>query len=269
MLASLSESELMDLGYTRVVGLNDGVLAKKELNSYIDNHQERRISNADDFSAKLAEIPLLDHGREHRSCKLLEMDMPKNIRPLDLLYYFYWEQKNFLNFNEFYDIYRSYYQEELKEFQEKIGLHPESFNKGLKARIYRSWASILTQIHLGVTLSDIFGAEAVTMNTELDQSNCDIKLKIEDEYINIQVKKESYSKERRLRPKGKKVMEGKLINFTYKLFSSDVIVNPLKINGEARKETIRFKRNKKVDMLENGFTIFKKSYAQEKVLKNI
>ena len=85
------------------------------------------------------------------------MDLPKEIQAIEILYKVYWEDKRFLSFEEFYEEYAKKYKSELEEFRNKITMCGDCFWRGLPARIYRTWASIITQIHAGYVAEAVFG----------------------------------------------------------------------------------------------------------------
>ncbi len=51
------------------------------------------------------------------------------------------------------------------------------FYKGLPARIYRTWASIITQIHAGYVAESVFGKNTVTMSCEFDHKGADFQVR--------------------------------------------------------------------------------------------
>ena len=74
----------------------------------------------------------------------------------------------------------------------------ETFYRGLPARIYRTWASLLTQIQGGYAAEEIYGEKNVVMSAELDYQGIDMKFIYKKEEINIQIKKETLSREVRM-----------------------------------------------------------------------
>ena len=78
------------------------------------------------------------------------------------------------------------------------------FSKGLPARIYRTWASIITQIHAGYVAESVFGEGTVVMSGELDHQGADFQVKYRGKTLNYQVKKKSLGREvRQEKPKAK------------------------------------------------------------------
>ena len=69
------------------------------------------------------------------------------------------------------------------------------FKNGLRARIYRTWTSIITQIHAAYLAEEIFGEGSVEQYTELDHQNIDFQIHTENGLIKVQVKKTTNRKE--------------------------------------------------------------------------
>ena len=143
------------------------------------------------------------------------------------------------------------------------------FDKGLPARSYRTWASIITQIHAGYVAESVFGDGTVEMSGELDHKGADFQVKYRDAVLNYQVKKKSFSREvRQDKPKSKNPLLGEFVNIKYEVPSSDYFENPKKKNGEYKLPYKRFKENKELERLPNGFVVFT-SFAFEQKKKEI
>src|SRR3989344_736169 len=119
------------------------------------------------FEKFLQSVDLKGYREKYRHIKIVEMDLPKEIQAINMLYEVYWKKKRFLNFEAFYDEYLKEHNQEIDNFQEKTGMCKKCFAKGLPARIYRTWASIITQIHAGYVAESVFGEGTVTMSGEL------------------------------------------------------------------------------------------------------
>ncbi|MBI3034473.1 TaqI family restriction endonuclease [Candidatus Woesearchaeota archaeon] len=98
------------------------------------------------FEQFLESVDLGRYREKYRPIKLVEMDLPKNIHALATIYRTYWEEKRFIDFDEFYSEYLKEKESNLEDFRIKIGMCDKCFYKGLPARIYRTWASLITQI---------------------------------------------------------------------------------------------------------------------------
>lgn len=208
------------------------------------------------FEKFLELIDLKAYREKYRPIKIVEMDLPKEIQAISLLYEVYWDRKNFLNFDDFYEEYLQKYRKDLKEFQKKIGMCSNCFFKGLPARIYRTWASIITQIHAGYVAESVFGCDTVDMSEELDHKGADFQVKYKNRILNYQVKKETHSREVRKEKISKKQIKGEFIDINYQVPSSEYFENPKKKDGTYKLPYKRFCDNKELKRLPNGFVIF-------------
>jgi len=209
------------------------------------------------FEKFLQSVDLKAYREKYRPIKIVEMDLPKEVQAINLLYKVYWNKKKFLSFEKFYKEYLNEYGADIKKFQEKTGMCKKCFSKGLPARIYRTWASIITQIHAGYVAESVFGKGTVTMSGELDHQGADFQVIYKGKILNYQVKKESFSGEVR-RGKGgvKNKIEGEFIDINYEVPSSDYFENPKKKDGKYKLPYKRFQDNKELKRFANGFVVF-------------
>ena len=226
------------------------------------------------FTKFLKEIDLNKYS-DYKKIKIVEMDLPKNIQALDTIYEVYWDSKGVgliepPSFEKYYKIYYASCISEIKEFWKKtgFGLECDCFPKGLQARIYRTWASLITQIHAGYVAESVFGDNTVEQSTELDHKGIDILVHYKNNDINIQIKKDSHRPEIGRMHKGMKaVEENGTFNIWYNVpdinqYNNDPYYKIKKREGELRdslKPFIKFNpKDGTLDMLDNGFVIFTK-----------
>ena len=221
------------------------------------------MTKLQEFTEFLKTVDLDIYRARYLPIKIVEMDLPKSIQSIGLLYQVYWIEKNFLDFDSFYKRYSTEKATILEEFRQKTGLCKECFHKGLPARTYRTWASLITQIHAGYVAESVFGNGTVEMSEELDHQGADFQAKYKGTTINFQVKKETQSREVRREKKSKKVLEGKFINLNYEVPNYFVIKNPQKKNKEYRKPYLKFKSRQDLDIIGHGFVIFTKKPFEE------
>src|SRR3989344_5572124 len=210
------------------------------------------------FDNFLQSVDLKSYRDKYRPIKIVEMDLPKEVQAINMLYKVYWDQKKFLSFEDFYKEYLDSQKTEIESFRQKITMCEDCFYRGLPARIYRTWASIITQIHAGYVTESIFGEGTVAMSGELDHQGAD-----------FQVKNKSFSGEVR-RGKGgvKKQIDGQFVDINYEVPSSEYFDNPKKKDGEYKLPYKRFQENKELKRLSNGFVVFA-PYAFEQKKKEI
>ncbi|MCX5782012.1 MAG: TaqI family restriction endonuclease [Elusimicrobia bacterium] len=216
------------------------------------------------FGKFLESIKLNDYRIKYRPIKIVEMDMPKEIQAISLLYKTYWGKKNFLDFEDFYKEYLATYKTDIESFRKKVTMCEDCFYRGLPARIYRTWASIITQIHAGYVAEAVFGKGSVSMSADLDHEGADFQVNYKNHILNYQVKKASFSREIRQAKKSKKKIKGQFINIKYEVPSEDYFKNPKKKNGEYKLPYLRFTQNQELKRLSNGFIIFTRSAFKNK-----
>lgn len=204
------------------------------------------------------------YREEYRTIKIVEMDLPKNIQAIKLLYKVYWDDKRFIDYDNFYKEYSENYKRELEAFRKKITMCRKCFYRGLPARIYRTWASIITQIHAGYVAESVFGNGTVKMSEELDHKGADFQVSYKDKILNYQVKKKSFSREVRKEKKAKNKIDGEFIDIKYEVPSEDYFANPKKKDGEYKLPYLRFTKNKTLQRFPNGFVVFTPLAFEEK-----
>ncbi len=223
---------------------------------------------AEKFDKFLESVNLNAYREKYRPIKIVEMDLPKEIQAISLLYKTYWDNKKFLNYEDFYKEYLKANKTDIENFRKKITMCKKCFYRGLPARIYRTWASIITQIHAGYVAESVFGQNSVVMSTELDHQGADFQVNYRGKILNYQVKKASFSREVRTEKKSQKKIKGQFIAIKYEVPSEDYFKNPRKRDGEYKLPYLRFTKNKELKRLPNGFVIFT-SYAFEDKKKEI
>ena len=207
------------------------------------------------FNDFLRSIDIDIYREKYSHIKLVELDFPENIRAISRLYEEYWERrKNYPDFDLFYRGYEYRIKDELEQFRMQKEFSKETFYRGLPARIYRTWASLLTQIECGYVAEELYGQGRVQMNSDLDYSGIDIRVKRNDKSpLNIQIKKDTLSREVRVpRPITKRNVQIVLIEYAVPG------CGPTTPTG---KESIPFQRwsrkwRNKLERLDNGFIIF-------------
>ncbi|MFH1237902.1 MAG: TaqI family restriction endonuclease [archaeon] len=231
----------------------------------------KKDNKLEEFTEFLKTVDLGGYRKQYAHIKIVEMDLvlPKklcdsfgvkrmDIQAINLLYKVYWEEKNFISFDEFYDIYLKEKKELLEAFREYVEMCESCFYRGLKARIYRTWAGLITQIHGGYVAESVFGEGSVEMSRELDSLGADIRVNYGGKKLNYQVKKASYSGVMSRKPLSRRVSEGENIDIYYEVPNSDIFDNPKTKKGEVRTGYKRFMDDKRTDRLPNGFIIFTK-----------
>lgn len=118
------------------------------------------------FNKFLQSVDLKAYREKYMPIKIVEMNLPKNIQAIELLYRVYWDEKKFIDFEEFYKIYESEKRGELRKFQKKTEMCVKCFEKGIRARTYRTWVGLITQIHAGYVAEQVFGEGARIISSD-------------------------------------------------------------------------------------------------------
>lgn len=101
---------------------------------------------------------------------------------------------------------------------------------------------------------EIYGCSSVEMSSELDYKGVDLRIKSNDKFNNVQIKKDTVSREvQRPWSKQKPAFKEPIIIVEY-----EVPEDPYKKYGNCRKPYLRWKKKwaGKLKRLDNGFIIF-------------
>ena len=151
----------------------------------------QELSNYENF---LSNIDVQSYSR-FRIIKWVEQDLPQGkvpnlykegeiikLRHLQLasIYFYYWDNSNFLNFNEWFEQYwkdinnNEEVKTALRNFKSYFfdGADEEWFKDGFRARMYRTWMSLLTQIHFQYLWNKLFD-EKIESSALLDSLGLD------------------------------------------------------------------------------------------------
>lgn len=195
------------------------------------------------------------------------MDLSKDIQAIELLYKVYWDEKKFISFDDFYKRYLQEKKEALEKFKIKTTMCDDCFSRGLKARIYRTWAGLITQIHAGYVAESVFGKGTISMSEQLDHQGADIRVEYKGCFLNYQVKKTSHSGVISRRPLPRKnKLKGVPVDIKYEVPAC--LSDPKTKKGEFRLPYLRFLEDKRTKSFENGFVVFT-PYAFEDKKKEI
>ncbi len=222
--------------------------------------------DANKFSDFLKTVDLDGYRAKYLPVKIVEMDLPKDIQAISLLYDIYWSKKELMSYNDFYRKYESNLKNKLESFRKRIMMCDKCFYLGLPARIYRTWASIITQIHAGYVAESVFGKGSVEMSEELDHRGADFRVTYLGHKLNYQVKKVTYSRGvRSQKPESKIKLDGEFVDIFYIVPSRDIFKDPKTKKGKYRKPYLDFVNNKDLERFDNGFVVFtSKSFKDKK-----
>lgn len=221
------------------------------------------------FNKFLQSVDLKAYREQYMPIKIVEMNLPKNIQAIELLYRVYWDEKKFIAFEEFYGIYESEKGSELRKFQKKTGMCAKCFEKGIRARTYRTWAGLITQIHAGYVAEQVFGPGSIKMSEELDHQDADIQVHYKGKILNYDVKKIANAGVMGRGHTPKRPIPGEKISIRYEVPNLDVILHPKKKRGEGYKKAYTdfdgtYLKTKMLTVFPNGFVVFTPSIFEQK-----
>ena len=220
----------------------------------------------------LREIDLSKYSRL-REIKTVEQDLPKSLNPLPLIYKYYWEERNFIDYDEFFKIYWETKLHYIMEFIKKYfyGCSLQFVEEGFKARLYRTWISLLTQFHFQYLWVALFEEKyPLEASAELDMAGIDSRITINGITVGIQIKKISYRREasqRRFTKKQRKLVDI-ICEVPYLVIDIEEVERKLSSNRtrESTKRKLSFLLaffNRNFRVLKNGFVIFKEDYLHK------
>ncbi len=222
----------------------------------------------------LESIPLNKYREELKDIKWVEQDLPKEVLPLASIFKYYWIERKFLNFDEWFEIFYkeintlSESAQALKKFK-KYYFDKENngwFKKGFRARMYRTWVSVLTQLDFCYMFEYVCSKEGKRLqlecNAELDAKGIDAKVKD----IGFQVAKISQRKEARTVGEKKTVVTIPYAVFNIEEFQRKCQSPKVKDKSGYQKALTSF--HKYFDRLRNGFVVFKEGYLKL-IIENI
>jgi hypothetical protein len=218
------------------------------------------------FSEFSKNIRLDIYRQRYVSVKIVEMDLPEDIQAIKTIFEQYWENKDSLKepptFDEYYKVYLKDTEGKRQKFRDKSGFdnNCSCFDRGLEARIYRTWVSVITQIHAGYVAESVFGKGTVQMSSELDHKGIDFLVTRNNEPFKIQIKKSSHRLESRIERKLEKDIH--VINYFVPLAND--FGNPYykvgKNKGKIKQQLLAFIEfdpdNGVLQRYDNGFIVF-------------
>jgi len=247
-----------------------------ERNTENGDFMKNPIEDLRKYRGFLESIPLDKYRQELKEIKWVEQDLPKEILPLASIFKYYWEDRKFLDFEEWFEEFwgeinaspeRKKALEEFKRyfFNKSLGEN-DWFRKGFKARMYRTWVSVLTQLDFCYMFEYVCAKEGKDLqlecNAELDAKGIDAK--VND--IGFQVAKISQRKEARTVGGKKTIITIPYAVFNIEEFERRVTSSRVKNKSGYQKALKSF--HKYFILLKNGFVVFSEEYLK-RIIDNI
>lgn len=215
------------------------------------------------FEKFLAGINLDEYREKYKPIKIVEMDLDREVISVYYMIEVYWNQRKFPSFDEFYKDFLDKYKEKLETFRKKVLMCKDCYYLGMEARVYRTWASVLTQIQSAFVAEDVFGKGNVNMTGELDvERSVDYQIKYKGKTYNVQIKKITQSREvRAKRPMPRKPVPGTHIKLSYLVWKPGKTTHDKK--GTPRVWYTNSQQLFAGKRLTNGFIIFSEEYLED------
>lgn len=234
------------------------------------------IINLERYRKFLEKIPLDKYRQELKDIKWVEQDLPKEILPLASIFKYYWEDRNYLDFEKWFETFwkeintipksKKALAEFKKYFFNKTLEENNWFKKGFKARMYRTWVSVLTQLDFCYVFEYICAKEKKDLllecNAELDIKGIDAK--IGD--VCFQICKISQRKEARSAGRKKTLITIPYAVFNIKEFER--LAKSPRVRDKMGYQKALEAFNKYFTLLQNGFVVFQENYLKP-IIDNI
>ena len=219
------------------------------------------MTKLNDFNSFLSGIDLDEYREQYSKIKLVELDLPREIQALPAIYEQYWDkQENWLLYDDFYEEYKTPIIDSIEQFIVDTRFSRETFELGLPARIYRTWASLITQIQGGYVCGELYGYDNIQMSPELDWQGIDFRIISGNKFADIQVKKQTYSAggltglTREARYNTKKIRGGEVNTVEYEVAPPNRYLKDGSMSKPFTTWTARY--DGLLSLLDNGFVIF-------------
>jgi hypothetical protein len=222
----------------------------------------------------LESIPLVKFREELKDVKWVEQDLPKDMLPLESIFRHYWFERKLLNFDDWFENFweelntKQESKEALKQFKKYFFDKDGNgwFKKGFRARMYRTWVSVLTQLDFCYLFESICirGNKDLKLvcNAELDAKGVDAMVN----NIGFQIAKISQRKEARTVGSKKNVITIPYAVYNIEEFQRRLTSPRVKDKTGYQKALNSF--NKYFIRLSNGFIVFKEDYLKP-IIDNI
>ena len=225
----------------------------------------------------LESIPLDEYRVELKDIKVVEQDLHPSLFPLPSIFESYWEKQNFFSFEDWFNKFWLELSKEQKsakkinEFKEVVSAHrkfyedkinndlDKLFFTGFKARMYRTWVSVLTQLDFCYVCEYVRVKEGknltIECNAELDAQGIDVK--IND--IEFQIKKITKRKEALRIDSKKKII---ILYTVFDIPEFERLSESPRVKDKQGYKKALDAFHKYFILLQNGFVVFKEDYVK-------
>lgn len=224
----------------------------------------------------LESIPLNEYEK-FRIIKYVEQDLPRDLLPQRSIFRHYWHEQNFLDFEPWFEDFWGELQSDamsltaLKDFKKYYFDKNNDgwFKLGFKARMYRTWTAVLTQLDFCYMLAHVCDKHhrkvKLEANAELDISGVDLRVGA----IDFHVGKITQRKEAR----SAAVARRNRIQIPYAVFNVGEYERKSHSSRVSPTNRVGYRNalrafNKYFLLLQNGFVVFSEHYIDQ-VVRNL
>ena len=225
----------------------------------------------------LESIPLNEYREKFRIIKWVEQDLPRDLLPQGSIFRHYWHKQNFLDFESWFEDFWGELQSDttsataLKDFKKYYFDKNNDgwFKLGFKARMYRTWTAVLTQLDFCYMLAHICDKHnkkvKLEANAGLDISGIDLRVgSLDFEVSKITQRKEARSAATARRNR---------IRIPYAVFNIDEYGRLSQSSRVSSSNRIKYHNalqafHKYFLLPKNGFVVFGEHYVDQ-VAKNL
>jgi hypothetical protein len=228
---------------------------------------EKEREALDSYRAFLESIPLAKYRETLKDVKWVEQDLYPEMLPLASIFDNYWHNQNFLDFESWFEQFwgelhdnplsRSVVENFKKYYFDKD--NDGWFKLGFKARMYRTWVSVLTQIDFYYVFNYVCAKKQCDItfeaNATLDKKGIDLRIG----GLDFGISKVSQRKEARSGG------SGRVIVLPYAVFDLSDFIRKSNSTRVAPSNRIAYRKsvqafNKYFIQLSNGFVVFNEEY---------
>lgn len=242
-----------------------------------DSMKKNPIGDLKKYREFLETIPLDKYREEFKDIKWVEQDLHQLLLPLPSIFENYWEKQNYLNFTDWFNNFwveltqNQNKEKKYADLKELVRAHRKFYEDivnnnldsrvflGFKARMYRTWISILTQLDFCYMFVYVCNKLCKNLplecSAELDMKGVDARVgKIEFHVAKMSERKEARGKKRKL-------------TILYPVFEIDELKRKLESPRVSDNNKQRYKRmlksfSKYFILLQNGFVVFNENYLK-------
>lgn len=238
---------------------------------------ENAATALDSYRKFLESIPLDEYRGKLKDVKWVEQDLPRELLPQWAIFHFYWDTQNFLDFESWFETFWQALHSNptsadvLKDFKKYYFDKNNDgwFKLGFRARMYRTWTAVLTQLDFCYMLAHVCDKHSIKVeleaNADLDIKGIDLRVGS----IDFEVGKLTQRKEARSAATARK----NRIRIPYAVFDVEEYERKSHSSRVTPSNRMSYRNalqafHKYFLLLKNGFVVFNEYYVAQ-VVRNL